>query len=67
MPFTYLGGISDWGDSQVFLGEGARTLVAKPGTRLAGGWLLEAVEPGRLVFNYETLQQRQILPRGDRR
>ena len=67
LPFGYLGGISDAGGTQVFLSEGTSTLVAKPGSRLAGGWLLEAVEPGRLVFNYEALQQRQVLATGDRR
>lgn len=66
LPFAYLGGISDASGTQVFLSEGGRTLVAKPGVRLAGGWLLEAVEPGRLVFNYEPLQQRQNLATGER-
>jgi hypothetical protein len=67
LPFGYLGGITDAGGSQVFLSVGVSTLVAKPGTRLTGGWLLETVEPGRLVFNYEALQQRQYLATGDRR
>lgn len=67
LPFGYLGAISDAGGTQVFLSEGGGTLVARPGTRLTGGWLLEAVEPGRLVFNYEALQQRQTLATGDRR
>ena len=67
LPFAYLGGITDADGTQVFLSEGGSTLVAKPGGRLAGGWLLEAAEPGRLVFNYEALQQRQTLATGDRR
>lgn len=67
LPFGYLGGISDAGGPQVFLSEGTSTLVVKPGSRLAGGWRLEAVEPGRLVFNYEALQQLQFLATGDRR
>lgn len=64
LPYGYLGGISDGSGAQVFLSDGTNTLVAKPGSRLAGGWLLEAIEPGHLVFNYETLQQRQSLPIG---
>ena len=67
LPFAYLGGISEAGGTQVFLSEGGSTLVVKPGSRLAGGWLLEAVEPGHLVFNYEALQQRQNLATGGRR
>lgn len=67
LPFSYLGGISETGATQVFLSDGARTLVAKAGTRLAGGWLLETVEPGRLVFNYEALQHRQELATGGHR
>jgi hypothetical protein len=69
LPFGYLGGISDAGGAQVFLflSEGSRTLVAKPGTRLAGGWVLEKIEPGQLVFNYEALQQRQHLVTGGSR
>lgn len=67
LPFAYLGGIGDADGTQVFLSDGGSTLVAKPGSRLAGGWLLETVEPGRLVFNYEALQQRQTLATGDRR
>ena len=67
LPFVYLGGISDASGTQVFLSWSGSTLVATPGSRLAGGWLLETVEPGRLVFNYEALQQRQTLATGDRR
>lgn len=67
LPFGYLGGISDAGGTQVFLSQGGGTLVAKPGTQLPGGWLLESVEPGHLVFNYEALQQRQNLSTGGRR
>ncbi len=66
LPFVYLGGISDASGAQVFLSEGSSTLVARQGSRLTGGWLLETVEPGRLVFNYEVLQQRQVLSTGGR-
>lgn len=66
LPFVYLGGISDASGTQVFLSEGSSILVTRQGSRLTGGWLLETVEPGRLVFNYEALQQRQVLSTGGR-
>jgi hypothetical protein len=66
LPFSYLGGLSEGGETQIFLSDGTNMVVAKPGSRLAGGWILESVAPGQAVFNYEALQQRQTLATGGR-
>lgn len=61
LPYVYLGRLEEAASRQIFLAEGNNTMVVGVGTRLSGGWTLESIESGRLVFVYEPLGQKQSL------
>ena len=61
LPYVYLGRLEEAGRKQIYLAEGSVTRVVGAGARLAGGWRLESIEAGRVIFVYEPLGQRQSL------
>lgn len=65
LQYTYLGRIEEIGKTQIFLGDGNNVLVAKIGTTLPNGWMIESMEAGHLNFSYEPLGQKQTLQIGD--
>lgn len=65
LQYVYLGRIEKIGKTQIFLGDGNNVLVAKVGTTLPNGWMIESMEAGRLNFSYEPLGQKQTLQIGN--
>ena len=61
LPYVYLGRLEEGGKKKIFLAEGSATTVVAAGARLSGGWSLESIDPGHLVFVYEPLGQKQSL------
>ena len=61
LPFVYLGRFEEGNKKQIFLADGNATLAVGAGARLSGGWILESIETGNLVFLYEPLGQKQLL------
>lgn len=61
LPFIYLGRFDDGSNKQIFLADGNVTIAVGAGARLAGGWTLESIETGKLIFLYEPLGQKQSL------
>jgi len=61
LPFTFLGQWSEGDTTTVFLDQGDSTLLAHSGERLPGGWQLDAITPGAIVFTYVPLNQQRTL------
>lgn len=61
IPFGYVGTWTENGQETVFLSQGDRVLHVRRGVALAGGWRLDDVQPGGLLFTYEPLNQQKTL------
>ncbi len=61
LPFGFLGAWTEAGRQTVFLAQGDRTLTGQKGDRLAGGWRLDDITPGAVLFTYEPLNQQRTL------
>ncbi len=57
LPYQFIGQWTENGLDTVFLGQGDRVLAVRKGARLDGGWRLEDLRPGSLLFTYEPLNQ----------
>jgi hypothetical protein len=64
LPFTYMGRLSEERDTTVFLTQGDRNLVVKPGDTIDNTYKLEEVGESALVLTYLPMNQRQTLPIG---
>jgi hypothetical protein len=62
LPFQYLGKVIDGGAHRYFLSRQNNYLTVAAGDSIDANYLLERAEPGRLVFLYRPMQQRQNLP-----
>lgn len=61
LPFTFVGIWTEEGRETVFLNQGERVLFAHKGEKVAGGWRLDDVQTGSLLFTYEPLNQQKTL------
>jgi hypothetical protein len=61
LPFQFVGQWTENGQDTVFLGQGDKVLAVRQGARLEGGWRLDELKPGSLLFTYEPLNQQQTL------
>lgn len=61
LPYTFLGAWNEGDKETIFLAQGQNTFTAQKGGRLGGGWRLDEVRPGALVFTYEPLNQQRTL------
>jgi hypothetical protein len=64
LPFAYVGRLVEDQDTTVFLAQGERNLVVKPGEVIDNTYKLEEVGERSLVLTYLPLSQRQTLPTG---
>jgi len=64
LPFAYVGRLVEDRDTTVFLAQGERNLVVKPGEVIDNTYKLEEVGERTLVLTYLPLSQRQTLPTG---
>jgi hypothetical protein len=64
LPFAYVGRLVEDTDTTVFLAQGERNLVVKPGEVIDNTYKLEEVGERTLVLTYLPLSQRQTLPTG---
>ncbi|HXX12815.1 MAG TPA: hypothetical protein VEK05_14965 [Burkholderiales bacterium] len=64
LPFAYVGRLVEDHDTTVFLAQGERNLVVKPGETIDNTYKLEEVGERALVITYLPLSQRQTLPTG---
>lgn len=61
LPYGFIGAWTEQGVETVFLSQGDRVLPVRKGTSLTGGWRLDDVQPGSLLFTYEPLNQQKTL------
>lgn len=61
LPYGFIGAWTENGEETVFLSQGDRTLSVRKGMKLAGGWRLDDIQPGSLLFTYEPLNQQNTL------
>ncbi len=66
LPYRYVGMMGDDGRTTLFLSNGERDLMARPGDVLDGVWRLELVNEQRALFVYVPLQQSRTLTLGAR-
>src|SRR5262245_7194724 len=64
LPFAYVGRLVEDRDTTVFLAQGERNLVVKPGEVIDNTYKLEEVGERTLVLTYLPLSQKQTLPTG---
>ena len=64
LPFAYVGRLVEDTDTTVFLAQGERNLVVKPGEVIDNTYKLEEVGERSLVLTYLPLSQKQTLPTG---
>ena len=64
LPFAYVGRLVEDRDTTVFLAQGERNLVVKPGEVIDNTYKLEEIGDRTLVLTYLPLSQRQTLPTG---
>lgn len=64
LPFKVLGKKNEDGAWQVFLARDDRIFVVRAGDTVENTYLVEAITPPVLTFNYVPLNQRQTLPIG---
>lgn len=63
LPFKYQGRLED-GDTQVFLADGARSLIVRAGDTIDGRYKVERISSNDIAFIYLPLKQMQVLPTG---
>lgn len=61
LPFSFVGSWNEAGKDTVFLAQGERVLTTRKGERLPGGWRLDELQAGSLLFTYEPLNQQRTL------
>lgn len=61
LPFTFMGRLSEARDTTVFLTQGERNLVVKPGDTIDNVYKLEEVSENAVVLTYLPMNQRQTL------
>lgn len=66
LPYRYVGMMGDEGVTTLFLSNGERDVLARPGDVLDGVWRLELVNEQRALFVYVPLQQSRTLTLGAR-
>jgi hypothetical protein len=66
LPYRYVGMMGDDGRTTLFLANGDRDVMARPGDVLDGVWRLELVNEQRALFVYVPLQQSRTLTLGAR-
>lgn len=64
LPFKYQGKLVEAGVATVFLVQGDRVVLARPGDTLGGLYRVETIQSGSVVFTYLPLDQRQTLATG---
>lgn len=64
LPFKYQGKLVEAGVATVFLVQGDRVMLARPGDTLGGLYRVETIQSGSVVFTYLPLDQRQTLATG---
>ena len=64
LPFAYVGRLVEDRNTTVFLAQGERNLIVKPGEVIDNTYKLEEVGERTLVLTYLPLSQRQSLPTG---
>jgi len=64
LPFAYIGRLVEDTDTTVFLAQGERNLVVKPGEVIDNTYKLEEVGERTVVLTYLPLSQRQTLATG---
>ena len=61
LPYQFIGQWTENGLDTVFLGQGDRVFAVRKGARLDGGWHLDELRPGSLLFTYVPLNQQKTL------
>lgn len=61
LPFSYIGQMTDKGETKVFLSAGAETHTAKAGDTLRGVYQVDSVSPTAVVFTYLPMKMQQTL------
>lgn len=61
LPFTYIGQMSDKGETKVFLAAGSETHTARAGDTLRGVYQVDSVSPTAVVFTYLPMKMQQTL------
>lgn len=56
LPFRFVGRQWIEGRQEVFISAGDKVLIARAGEQLDGGFRIDAVEPGRILFTYLPLE-----------
>jgi len=64
LPFAYIGRLAEDRDTTVFLSQGDRNIVAKPGDVIDNTYKVEEVNDRAVVLTYLPLSQRQSLSTG---